>query len=299
MSLQLGVRAGSAVIAAGVLVLLGGCGGDKRKAQTPNPELKQYVREELPPATPVYSAQPDYSSGGRTIRGPRSQSEIAAMRQIPVQAAPLRVSTPEPRPVAAMPDSGPVTADPDWVVPITRDWRHIVVHHSASASGSASAFDKAHRDRGWDGLGYHFVIGNGSLSGDGEVEVGYRWKRQMQGAHAGNAEYNQAGVGICLVGDFQNGGRPSAAQMASLRRLTRFLQVKCGVPTYEVIGHQNVPGKSTECPGQYLSMADFRASLGNGAVGDYQVATKKSSGTSKVAQRPTGGGGTRSGAALP
>lgn len=289
MSLQRGVRAGSVVVAAGVLVLLGGCGGDKRKASAPDPELKRYASENTPPA-PVYA--PTSVSGGRTIRMPRSQNEITAIRQIPVEPAVVRPVAPRPVQPPVTTDAGPVTADPAWDVTLARDWRHIVIHHSAGNTGSASAFDKAHRERGWDGLGYHFVIGNGSLSGDGEVEVGYRWKRQMQGAHAGNAEYNQAGVGICLVGDFQNGGRPSAAQMASLRRLTRFLQVKCGVPTYEVIGHQNVPGKSTECPGHNLSMADFRASLGNGAIGNYHVATKKSSGgggtSTRIAQRPSG-----------
>ena len=161
-----------------------------------------------------------------------------------------------------------IRADPAWDVQVTREWRHIVVHHSASAIGSASIFDKAHRERGWDGLGYHFVIGNGSASGDGEVEVGYRWRRQMQGAHAGNAEYNQAGIGICLVGDFEHGNsRPSAAQMASLRRLVRFLQVKTGVPTSEVVGHENVPGKQTQCPGKNFDLVAFRASLGGGAIG--------------------------------
>src|SRR5205809_827024 len=80
---------------------------------------------------------------------------------------------------------------------------------AGSASGSAAEFDKYHRSKGWDGLGYHFVIGNGTGSGDGQVEVGYRWKRQMVGAHAGNAEYNQRGIGICLVGDFQNGHNPT------------------------------------------------------------------------------------------
>lgn len=292
--LQPGLRALVLSASATFLLLLAGCGGDKRNAQTPDPALKQLAREE---ATPVYRpvAATSDTSGGRSIRLPRSQSELQDIYARQSEPVVVRPSTPRVQQVSApvVSEGGPVTADPEWDIPIAREWRHIVIHHSASTSGSASAFDKAHRERGWDGLGYHFVIGNGSLSGDGEVEVGYRWKRQMQGAHAGNAEYNQAGVGICLVGDFQNGGRPSSAQLASVRRLTRFLQVKCGIPTYEVIGHGNVPGKSTECPGRALDMGDFRASLGNGAIGNYQIATKKGSGGSThIARRPTSGAAT-------
>ena len=38
--------------------------------------------------------------------------------------------------------------------------------------------DHWHRDRGFDELGYHFVIGNGTNSGDGQIEVGPRWTKQ-------------------------------------------------------------------------------------------------------------------------
>src|SRR5437868_6907630 len=133
---------------------------------------------------------------------------------------------PTPGPVGPMPGG-----DAAWNVQLTREWRHIVVHHSASPTGSAAAFDKAHRDRGWDGLGYHFVIGNGSGSGDGQVEVGYRWAKQQAGAHAGNYEFNQHGIGICLVGDFEHSAPPSERQMQSLRTLVAFLQARASIPT--------------------------------------------------------------------
>jgi len=98
-----------------------------------------------------------------------------------------------------------------------RDWKYVVVHHSASDSGSAAEFDKYHREqRGWEnGLGYHFVIGNGSGSHDGKIEIGNRWKRQIDGAHAGVKKYNHYGIGICLVGNF-NKTYPTQAQMSSL-----------------------------------------------------------------------------------
>jgi N-acetylmuramoyl-L-alanine amidase len=147
-----------------------------------------------------------------------------------------------------------------WDVRLGRNWRHIVIHHSATATGSAASFDREHRERGWEGLGYHFVIGNGTGTGDGQVEVGYRWRNQQRGAHAGNLEYNEYGIGICLVGDFET-GYATARQMASLRALVRFLQAKCGIATASIIGHSDVPGKDTRCPGRNFSVAAFRAGL--------------------------------------
>ena len=286
---QLGNRLATSagVLALGLsVIVLPGCSDSKRSAQKPDPELRRVVETDSPSA-PVAQPSTPGSSSRLVIRGPRPQSEIDDAYRLPVVAVPRPV---EPRhvnvgPFAPGDNDALVRADPSWDVQVTRDWRHIVVHHSASVVGSASIFDKAHKERGWDGLGYHFVIGNGSASGDGEVEVGYRWKRQQAGAHAGNAEYNQAGIGICLVGDFEHGGRPSARQMASLRALVRFLQVKTGVPTSEVVGHGNVPGKSTECPGKNLDLFAFRASLGGGSIGVPIQYTRESSPASSSPMR--------------
>jgi hypothetical protein len=92
-------------------------------------------------------------------------------------------------------------------------WRWIVVHHSATVSGGAARFDKLHREKGWDELGYHFVIGNGTDTRDGQIEVGSRWVKQKRGAHTKTADnrFNDYGIGICLVGNF-NYDRPTAEQ---------------------------------------------------------------------------------------
>jgi len=130
-----------------------------------------------------------------------------------------------------------------------RDWKYIVIHHSASSSGSAVEFDKYHREkRGWEnGLGYHFVIGNGIGSGDGQIEIGGRWINQIDGAHAGVQEYNHHGIGICLVGNF-NDSYPTAAQMASLSILVEYLQGRCRIPSENIIMHRHI--RKTECPGR-------------------------------------------------
>ena len=53
---------------------------------------------------------------------------------------------------------------------------------AATDYGGAHRFDTGHKEKGWDGLGYHFVIGNGSDTRTGLVEVGPRWARRS-GAH--------------------------------------------------------------------------------------------------------------------
>jgi len=135
-----------------------------------------------------------------------------------------------------------------------RPWRWIVIHHSATDAGSAAVFDRSHRARGFDELGYHFVIDNGRGGRDGAVEVGSRWRKQKWGAHCGgtpNNEYNNYGIGICLVGDFTR-RMPSSAQLRSLRRLVAFLMERYEIPPARVIGHCDAPNARTQCPGAAL-----------------------------------------------
>jgi len=154
----------------------------------------------------------------------------------------------------------------DWMPRrLSRRWSTIVVHHSATAEGGAKAFDKFHKEtRGWDGLGYHFVIGNGTDTLDGEVEVGARWRQQKTGAHCKtpNNYYNEHGIGICLVGDFTQ-SRPTARQLASLRKLTRFLAKTCDIAPIRVTTHRNVTG-GTVCPGPHFHLEALRNAMVEG-----------------------------------
>lgn len=158
--------------------------------------------------------------------------------------------------------SPPVTprAGRGWIPPAAeRKWKWIVIHHSDDRSGNVAKYDDYHRNvKGWEyGCGYHFVIGNGSLSRDGEIEIGPRWPRQLHGAHAKTPDnrYNDYGVGICLVGKF-NEGRPTAAQMDSLVRLVRWLKARYGISTRDVHGHCHCC--STDCPGKNFPWAELK-----------------------------------------
>ncbi len=140
-------------------------------------------------------------------------------------------------------------------------WTQIIVHHSATAVGGAKSFDRAHRAKGWEELGYHFVIGNGTETPDGAIEVGSRWNKQKHGAHCKtpNNTANLEGIGICLVGDFTR-TRPTPAQLASLERLTRYLSWQCRIPPDRITTHRDVTGK-TACPGHNFSIAGLRRAV--------------------------------------
>ncbi len=154
-----------------------------------------------------------------------------------------------------------------WLPPsqLEKKWVAVVIHHSATEKGNAAIFDKMHREQNhWAGIGYDFVIGNGTDSGDGQVEVTFRWRKQIPGAHCGGTANNWAnrdGVGICLVGDF-NRTVPTARQMQSLLKLIRFLQKRYGISKSRIYGHKNTPGaRVTDCPGRMLPMTRLKSML--------------------------------------
>lgn len=132
-----------------------------------------------------------------------------------------------------------------------RKWKYVIVHNSGTASGNAKIFHYYHLNvRGMEnGLAYHFVIGNGSDSGDGEIEVSARWLKQIQGGHVASSEMNEIAIGICLVGDF-NKTRPTRRQIASLVELTNYLNQRFGRPRFKV--HREINIKPTDCPGKYF-----------------------------------------------
>lgn len=150
-----------------------------------------------------------------------------------------------------------------WTVQGERKWRYIVIHHSATRVGGAEAFHREHAKKWKNGLGYHFVVGNGSSTPDGKIEVGTRWMRQgkgIDGAHAGNKRYNKFGIGICLVGDYSKGG-PSGKQLVALRRLCRMLMARYGISADRIYPHRDVRRGHTDCPGKEFPFDAFVRSL--------------------------------------
>ena len=134
-----------------------------------------------------------------------------------------------------------------------RAWRYIVLHHSARPTGGYAQLDRDHRERGGlDGCGYHFVIGNGTESPDGTIEVTRRWSEQRGGAHCRDGSHpgiNEYGIGICLVGDLDATG-PTPKQVESARLLVAYLQSRYQIAGGRVGPHAAFTKGSTVCPGE-------------------------------------------------
>jgi hypothetical protein len=156
------------------------------------------------------------------------------------------------------------THAPAWLKELTdtgevppRRWREIVVHHSAGEYGNLEFIDRVHRDeRGWRMAGYHFIIGNGTGSADGEIEAGPRWLTQEIGSHCRG--HNRTAIGICLVGNFDvEGHRPSEAQLHAAAQLTAQLALVFEIPRQSILVHREIDGALTACPGRHFPIDGF------------------------------------------
>src|SRR5687768_8825904 len=136
---------GVAAVVFALMLVAGGCQQQQQEQATGEPQL--------PPA----------NFNGPVVVAPPPAPVEAPKPAVPKPQAEVKPKAP-PSPLAGIPR--------DWT-PSARanDWRWIVIHHSATPAGGAKTFDKMHKAKGWDELGYHFVIGNGTDTADGQVEV--------------------------------------------------------------------------------------------------------------------------------
>ena len=197
----------------------------------------------------------------------------------PVDESPERTATRAEETIAALPPSrvrvrevstrreeaSPTNLPTYWLPEqAARPWRTIVVHHSASAAGSVESIDAEHRRRvdaagePWLGIGYHFVIGSGQGMPDGQVTPTFRWREQLAGAHAGVAEANNNGIGICLIGNFED-APPTPRQWDAAVRLTRALATQYDIPPAAIVRHGDL--KATACPGRHFPWREFQAAV--------------------------------------
>ena len=130
-----------------------------------------------------------------------------------------------------------------------REIKKIILHCSDSDFGSASLIRKWHtKERGWDDIGYHYVITNGVqssmypyvLEDDGVIQEGR--PIEISGAHVKGQ--NSHSIGICLIGKHHF----TARQLYdALPTLLQILLPTHGLTFDNVYGHNEFnPEKS--CP---------------------------------------------------
>jgi N-acetylmuramoyl-L-alanine amidase len=143
------------------------------------------------------------------------------------------------------------------------DIAYLIVHHTATGR-DATDFDGVKRyhveGRGWDDIGYHYFI-----AADGEVRAGR--PENVVGAHCKADDMNRKSLGVCLAGHFDLEA-PTIAQLTAVALLLRRLMAKYGIPAEHVLGHGEVSGAATSCPGMVMRqwVAIFRKEAAMQAV---------------------------------
>lgn len=124
-----------------------------------------------------------------------------------------------------------------------RDIKEIIVHCADTPEGrdnKAADIDRWHKQRGFDRIGYHYVIDL-----DGTIEPG----RDLEciGAHCKG--HNTQSIGICYIGGADANLKPkdtrTDAQKASLLLLLKFLLAK--YPEAKIYGHRDFAAKQCPC----------------------------------------------------
>ena len=134
-----------------------------------------------------------------------------------------------------------------------REITEIIIHHSASDFGNAKLIDKWHKEFGWDGIGYHFVVLNGFQTNQdfvdrrlehtalGKIEKGRDIEKV--GSHAKGR--NKKSIGVCLI---HNKLAYNQAQLSKYRNLVATLAVMYKIPVTNIIGHYEIDKGKPLCP---------------------------------------------------
>ena len=126
---------------------------------------------------------------------------------------------------------------------MARKINEIIVHCTATAEGKdfkAADIDRWHKQRGWDGIGYHHVVDL-----DGTVEPGR--PESKQGAHC--LKHNANSIGVVYVGGLASDGKTpkdtrTPQQKAALVKL--LTELKHRYPDATIHGHRDFAAKA--CP---------------------------------------------------
>lgn len=125
-----------------------------------------------------------------------------------------------------------------------RKIKEIIVHCSATPEGrdyTVADIDRWHKQRGWKGIGYHYVVYR-----DGSVRKG----RDVSETGAHCEGHNANSIGICYIGGCAADGKTpkdtrTPAQRAALRDLIELLKTEYTSAT--IHGHREFAAKACPC----------------------------------------------------
>lgn len=123
-----------------------------------------------------------------------------------------------------------------------RNITEIIIHCTATNEGvnvTAADVDRWHKQRGWQGIGYHYLIRiNGAIEvGRGESEIG---------AHTFG--HNARSIGVCYVGGLRKGKAADTRTPEQKEKLLSLVKSLCKrFPNARVSGHSQWAKKACPC----------------------------------------------------
>lgn len=111
----------------------------------------------------------------------------------------------------------------------------IIVHCSATKAGqdfTAADIDRWHRERGFNGIGYHYVIRL-----DGRLEKGR--EIDLPGAHCKG--WNERSIGLCYIGGLDENGHPADTRTNVQKRVLYqvIMDLQREYTILQVLGHRD------------------------------------------------------------
>ena len=135
-------------------------------------------------------------------------------------------------------------------------WQYLYIHHSKTTGGNALLLGNAP-----EGVGDHFIIGNGEGLVDGELQISQLWNHQQSAiSPVGNLKVQPNCVSICIIGDFDS-KPPTPMQLGRLGQLVQALQARSRIPASRVEWLNDgltTTGASAAGIGRYFPGAAFR-----------------------------------------
>ncbi len=166
-------------------------------------------------------------------------------------------------------------------------YHYLVVHHTASDTGSLASVRRAHWARGWFDAGYHLILANGTHGvAAGTLQPSLRYRLGCHAVATRSPRHNLLGLHLSVVGNFDKQSM-SPAMRANLAHALTLLAERYRIPPDQILLHRDC--SATVCPGRFVDRADLVTSLARDAAQvDETVAARQRSvlGATLVAPLP-------------
>lgn len=124
-----------------------------------------------------------------------------------------------------------------------REIKEIIIHCTATPEGrevTVKEIDSWHKQRGWQGVGYHYVIYL-----DGSIHPG----RDINKVGAHCSGHNKNSIGICYVGGVDKNMKPKDTRTPEQKEALIYLlkELKTRYPNVGIFGHRDFANKACPC----------------------------------------------------